>query len=238
MVHHLTLGGIAVDVVMKDIKNLHLSVYPPTGRVTIAAPTRMSIDAIRLFAISRLGWIRQQRLKLQTQERETRREYLERESHYVWGARYLLHVVERDQAPTVELKHRRLVLTVRPATDGTRREAIVARWYRDQVRSVAADLVAKWEPILEVPVRLVYVQQMKTRWGSCNARARAIRLNTELAKKPRACLEYIVVHEMVHLLEPTHGARFARLIDEALPTWRFGRQELNHLPVQHVDWEY
>jgi hypothetical protein len=238
MTHRLTLGGIAVDVVLKDIKNIHLGVYPPAGRVRIAAPARMSLDAIRIFAISKLGWIRQQRVKLQEQERETRREYLDRESHYVWGTRYLLKLAERDQAPAVELKHRCMLLTVRPGTDEERREAIVARWYRDQVRSAVTELVAKWEPILGVKVERVFVRQMKTKWGSCNSRALAIRLNTELAKKPKECLEYIVVHEMAHLLEPTHNTRFVALMDQFLPSWQFSRQKLNRLPVQHVDWEY
>ncbi len=238
MTHRLTLGGIAVDVVLKDIKNIHLGVYPPAGRVRIAAPARMSLDAIRVFAISKLGWIRKQRVKLQEQERETRREYLDRESHYVWGGRYLLKLAERDQAPAVELKHRRMLLTVRPGTDEARREAIVARWYRDQLRSVATDLVAIWEPTLGVKVERVFLQQMKTKWGSCNARARTIRLNTELAKKPKECVEYIVIHEMVHVLEPTHNAPFVALMDQFLPGWRFCRQELNRLPVRHMDWNY
>jgi predicted metal-dependent hydrolase len=146
MAHRLTLGGITVDIVLKDIKNIHLGVYPPAGRVRIAAPARMSLDAIRIFAISKLSWIRQQRVKLQEQDRETRREYLDRESHYVWGTRYLLKLVEHDQAPAVELKHRRMVLTMRPGTDEARREAIVAGWYRDQIRNLAPQLVAKWEP--------------------------------------------------------------------------------------------
>jgi hypothetical protein len=238
MTHRLTLGDIAVDVVLKDIKNIHLGVYPPAGRVRIAAPARMSLDAIRVFAISKLSWIRQQRVRLREQERETRREYLDRESHYVWGTRYLLRLAERDQAPTVELKHRRMVLTVRPGTDEARREAIVAGWYRDQIRDQVPELIAKWEPTVGVKVGRVFVQQMKTKWGSCNPRARAIRLNTELAKKPKECLEYIVVHEMLHVLESTHNARFVALMDQFLPSWRFYRQQLNRLPVQHVDWEY
>ena len=238
MTHRLTLGGIAVDVVLKDIKNIHLAVYPPAGRVRIAAPARMSLDAIRVFAISKLGWIRQQRVRLQEQERETRREYLDRESHYVWGSRYLLKLTEHEQAPTVDLKQRRMVLTVRPGTGEAKREAIVAGWYRDQIRNVVPDLIARWEPIIGVKVARVFLQQMKTKWGSCNARARTIRLNTELAKKPKECLDYIVIHEMVHVLEPTHDARFIALMDQFLPNWRFCRQQLNRLPVQHMDWKY
>jgi len=238
MVSQIKLGDIAVDVVMKDIKNVHLSVHPPTGRVRISAPTRMKMDTIRVFAISKLAWIRQQQKKLREQEREAPREYLERESHYVWGKRYLLNVTERDVAPALALEHNRMVLTVRAETDEATREAIFAKWYRDQIKAVVPDLIAKWELVLGVAVNRVFVQQMKTKWGSCNPRARTIRLNTELAKKPKDCLEYIVLHEMVHFLEPTHNARFVTLMDRFMPKWQFCRQRLNRLPVRHADWDY
>lgn len=238
MATQLELGGISVDVLLKDIKNVHLSVHPPTGRVRISAPSRMSLDLIRVFAISKLNWIKEQQKKLRAQERETPREYLDRESHFVWGRRYLLSVTERDRAPAVELKHNRMILTARAGMDEAAKELIVAQWYRDQVKAVAADLVAKWEPILAVKVNRAFVQQMKTKWGSCNPRASTIRLNTELAKKPKECLEYIVVHEMVHLLEPTHNARFVALMDQFVPRWKFLRQRLNRLPVRHADWDY
>ena len=238
MATRLRLGDIAVDVVLKDIKNVHLSVHPPTGRVRISAPLRMNLDTIRVFAISKLDWIRQQQRKLRGQERETPREYLDRESHYVWGKRYLLSVVQRDLAPSLALKHSRMILTVRAGTDAAAKEAIVAQWYREQIRAVASDLIAKWAPLLGVSVGRVFVQQMKTKWGSCNPRARTIRINTELAKKPTECLEYIVVHEMLHLLEPTHNAHFVALMDQFMPKWQFFRQRLNRLPVRHADWDY
>ncbi len=238
MATRLRLGDIAVDVVLKDIKNVHLSVHPPTGRVRISAPLRMNLDTIRVFAISKLDWIRQQQRKLRGQERETPREYLDRESHYVWGKRYLLSVVQRDLAPSLALKHSRMILTVRAGTDAAAKEAIVAQWYREQIRAVASDLIAKWAPLLGVSVGRVFVRQMKTKWGSCNPRARTIRINTELAKKPTECLEYIVVHEMLHLLEPTHNARFVALMDQFMPKWQFFRQRLNRLPVRHADWDY
>ena len=236
MVTRLKLGDIAVDVVLKDIKNVHLGVYPPTGRVRISAPSRMSLDTIRVFAISRLDWIKRQQRKLREQERETPREYLDRESLYVWGKRYLLSVDERDQAPAVALKHSRIILSVRAGTDQPAKEAVVAQWYREQIKSAVPELIATWEPLLGVSVNRVFVQQMKTKWGSCNQRAGTIRLNTELAKKPKECLEYIVVHEMVHLLEPTHNAHFVALMDRFMPRWQFCRQRLNHLPIRHEDW--
>jgi len=232
------LGDIAVDVLRKDIKNVHLSVHPPTGRVRIAAPARMSLDTIRVFAISKLPWIRQQQTKMQEQERETPREYLDRESHYVWGRRYLLAVTESDRPPSIEVSHNRILLRVRPGTDRSKREALVEQWYRENVKSAAPALAAKWERLMGVKVRRVFVQRMKTKWGSCNPRARTIRLNTDLAKKPRECLEYIIVHEMAHLIEPTHNARFMVLMGQFLPKWQFYREALNRLPVRHESWQY
>jgi predicted metal-dependent hydrolase len=238
MTTHIKLGDIDVDVFLKDIKNIHLSVYPPTGRVRISAPSRMRLDTIRAFAISKLAWVKQQQRKLQAQERETPREYLDRESHYFWGRRYLLKVMERDQAPAIILKHDRMILLVREGTDQAAREVIMAKWYREQIKAIVPELISKWEPILGVSVRRCFVQQMKTKWGSCNPRGRTIRLNTELAKKPKECLEYIVVHEMLHLVEPTHNAHFLALMDRFMPKWQFLRQRLNRLPVRHADWEY
>lgn len=238
MATRIELGDIAVDVVFKDIKNVHLSVNPPDGRVRISAPTRMSLDTLRIFAISRLAWIKRQQGKLREQERETPREYLDRESHYVWGKRYLLQVVEADAAPEVELKHGRMLLRLRLGTNEEKKQAIVEKWYREQIRAAATPLIAKWAPLLGVAVDRFFVQQMKTKWGSCNPGNRCIRLNTDLAKKPRVCLEYIVVHEMAHLLEPTHNLRFVALMDRFMPNWRWHRDQLNQLPVRHEKWGY
>lgn len=238
MAMEIRLGDIAVDVVLKDIKNVHLSVYPPTGRVRISAPRRMSLDTIRVFAVSKLAWIRQQQNKIRSQERETPREYLTRESHYVWGHRYLLQVTESDQAPSVRLSHNRMMLNLRPGTPDEKKQAVVEQWYRDQLKEVVPELIAKWEPAIGVHVQRFFVQRMKTKWGSCSHARACIRLNTELAKKPRECLEYIVVHEMVHLLEPTHNDRFIFLMDKLMPQWRFLRQRLNQLPVRHEEWAY
>ena len=238
MGEQLQLGDITVDVVLKDIKNVHLSVYPPAGRVRIAAPERMDLDTIRVFALSKLGWIKAQQTKLQAQARETPREYLNRESHYVWGKRYLLTVTEINAAPAIDVEHNRIVLSVRPGTDTSRREAIVEAWHREQLKAAVPPLIARWEPVMGVRVTRFFVQRMKTRWGSCSPGAGSIRLNTELAKKPRECLEYIVVHEMVHLLEPTHNSRFIGLMDRFMPRWQFYRDDLNRLPVRHERWAY
>jgi len=238
MITELRLGEIAVDVVLKDIKNVHLGVYPPTGRVRISAPKRMSLDTIRVFAISKLGWIKQHQKKLRSQERETPREYLDRESHYVWGKRYLLKLIEKDAAPRVELKHSQMLLQTRTTTGEEKKQAILDEWYRSQLKEAVPSLIAKWEPLMRVKVERFFLQRMKTKWGSCSSRAGNIRLNTDLAKKPRECLEYIVVHEMVHLLEPTHNSRFLALMDLFIPNWRFYRDLLNRLPVRHETWDY
>jgi predicted metal-dependent hydrolase len=234
----IQLGDIPVDVIRKDIKNVHLSVHPPTGRVRIAAPERMSLDTVRVFAIAKLPWIKKQQRKLREQERETPREYIDRESHYVWGKRYLLKVVEADQTATVELNHGRMILRARRGTTKAKRQAILEEWHREQVRKAAPPMIEKWQRLTGISVKRFFVQRMKTKWGSCNDRASSIRLNTDLVRKPMECLEYIVVHEMVHLLEPTHNERFMTLMDQFMPKWQFHRDVLNRLPVRHESWDY
>jgi hypothetical protein len=237
-IEQIDVGGIKVDVMFKNIKNVHLSVHPPTGRVRISAPARMNLDTVRVYAISKIDWIKKHQHKFQAQERETRRDYLDRESHYVWGKRYLLKVQEANRAPSIELKHTQMILTVRPDAGREKREAVVTAWYRDLVRQAVISLIAKWEPVLDVKVDQIIVRHMKTRWGSCTSTRRIIRLNTELAKKPPECLEYVLVHEMIHLLEPSHNATFISLMDKFMPHWRHLRDELNRAPLGHVEWEY
>jgi predicted metal-dependent hydrolase len=234
----IQLGNIVADVVLKDIKNIHLSVYPPIGKVRISAPARMKVDTIRLFAISKLGWIKQQQRKLREQERETPREFLGRESHYVWGKRYLLDVIEQEAAPAVELMHLKMLLRIRPGSGEEKKQDILEEWYRNQIKIAVPPLIAKWEQHLGVKVSGFSVRSMKTKWGSCSPGPKTIRLNTELAKKPSECLEYIIVHEMVHLLEPTHNHRFVALMDQFMPKWQFCRETLNRLPVRHERWAY
>jgi len=234
----IDLGDFSADVVRKNIKNVHLSVYPPYGRVRISAPLFMDLDTIRVFAITKLAWIKSQQQKMLAQERETPREYLDRESHYVWGKRYLLKVVEKDAAPAIELKHNELVMQLRPGTDEVQRQEILDAWYRAQIRAATPAMLTKWEPLMGVQARKVFVQHMKTRWGSCNPASRSIRLNTDLAKKPPECLEYIIVHELAHLIEPTHNARFIALMELFMPKWQHLKEELNRLPVRHEEWGY
>jgi predicted metal-dependent hydrolase len=236
MVTQIDLGGITVDVLKKDIKNIHLSVHPPTGRVRISAPLRMNVETIRVFAISKLAWVKLQQKKIRSQEREAPKEFLDRESHYLWGRRYLLKVVEVDAPPRIELKHRTIMLYVRPGADDAKKDLLIDEWYRQQLKEAIPLLIAHWAPLIGVHVARFAVRRMKTKWGSCTPVMRSILINSELAKKPRECLEYIVVHEMAHLLEPTHNARFVSLMDQYMPKWRFYREQLNRLPVRHVDW--
>lgn len=234
----LQLGEIAVDVVLKDIKNIHLSVHPPLGKVRIAAPLRMDLDTIRVFAITKLAWIKSQQKKLREQERETPREYLDRESHYVWGKRYLLKLVEQEAAPSVALKHSKIVLQLRPGASIEKKQEVLDAWYREQLKLRLPGLIARWEKFLGVKANKIFVQKMKTKWGSCNPASGNIRLNTDLAKKPPQCLEYIVSHELVHLIERRHNERFANLMDIHIPNWRQFREMLNSLPLAHQEWEY
>ena len=238
MESRIKLGDITVDVVRKSIKNIHLSVYPPTGSVRISAPKRLSLDNIRVFALSKLGWIKKQQKKVRDQERETRREYIDRESHYLWGERYLLKIEEVNKPPCITLKHRKMILCVRPGAALDKKQDVVAEWYRDQVKVALPDLIAKWERIMGVTVHGCTVRKMKTRWGSCSPASGKIRINTELVRKPPECLEYILVHEMAHLIEPSHNRRFIALMDQYVPKWKLYKDELNHLPVRHEEWEY
>lgn len=234
----LHLGDIDVEVILKDIKNVHLSVHPPHGRVRIAAPLRMNLDNIRLYAISKLSWIKTQRNQLLSQARETPREYIERESHYVWGKRYLLKLEEHDGPMELEYSKHSLVLRVKPNTSEAKRHEFMQAWYRSQAKIAAEPLLRKWEPIMGVQVKGLFVQRMKTRWGSCNSDAQTIRINPELVKKSPECLEYIVVHEMTHLLERTHNERFIAYLTKFLPSWANIRAELNRAPLAHAEWSY
>lgn len=234
----IQLGDMAVSVFRKEIRNIHLSVYPPDGRVVISCPSRHSLEQIRAYALAKLAWIRKQQRRFQAQQREPQRKYIERESHYIWGRRYLLSVATTDSNPRVELTPKKITLLVRPETPEEKREEHYEEWLRAKLKSAISSLIAKWEPVLGVKVAGFFVQRMKTKWGSCCPTRGTIRLNTELAKKPRQCLEYIVVHEMIHLLEPTHNERFRTLLDRFMPRWKERRKTLNSLPVRHEDWSY
>lgn len=232
----LQIGDICVEVIKKDIKNVHLSVLPPSGAVRIAAPRRMKLDAIRLFAITKLPWIRQHQKRLRSQKREPARDYIDRESHYLWGKRYLLKLAPHDGTAHVELRHKTLILCMREDLSAEKRGAILDAWYRDQVRAEVNVLLKKWQPLLGVEVARFFVRRMKTKWGSSTPLRRTIRLNTELAKKMPECLEYVVVHELAHFVSGRHDQRFVALLDRHLPHWRTIRQTLNQSPLRHEGW--
>jgi predicted metal-dependent hydrolase len=235
----LEVGGVSVEVVRKDIKNLHLGVYPPRGRVRVAVPRRLDDEAVRLAIVSRLGWIRRQQEAFELQDRQSQREMVSGEAHYFEGRRYRLRVIERDGPADVRLAgNTHIELRVRPGSDSATRERVLDQWYRRRLRERASELFARWQPRLGVTVSRWGIRRMKTRWGTCSARARGILLNLELAKKPPNCLEYIIVHELVHLLERTHNPRFLAVMDEAMPHWRFCRQQLNRAPLRHEQWGY
>ena len=232
----IDFGDIVVDVMRKEIKHVHLSVHPPTGRVTLVAPTDTRLEVARAYALSRLGWIRQQQAKLAAQAREAPRQFVARESHYLWGRRYLLAVVEREAKPVVTLDHRRITMYVRPGSDQAKRQALMDEWHRSLVHATVPALIEKWEPKLKVKVAAYFLQRMKTRWGGCNHKVGNIRLNTELVKKPKDLLEYVVVHEMAHLIEPNHSDRFVAILDALYPAWRNARAELNTLSLGAEQW--
>ncbi len=235
---HIELGNIKIEVEQKDIKNIHLSVYPPNGVVRISAPNRMDLDTIRVFALNKLKWIRKQQETFKNQERETPREYLTKESHYYLGKRYLLKVVEHNNPPQVILKNSSIELFVRPNTSIEKKEDIIAEWYRNQLKEIVPKLITKWEKVIGVQSNEFGIKKMRTKWGTCNTEAKRIWLNLELAKKPLECIEFIIVHELVHLLERSHNERFVNYMNEFMPKWRFYREELNKLPFRHTDWKY
>ncbi len=224
------LDDITVEITQKNIKNVHLSVHPPRGKVTIAAPFRMDLQTLRVFAISKLSWIRKQQAKMKNQKRETVREYVNKENHYYLGKRYLLKVIDEDVRPGVILKHNAIELHVKNA-DTLQKKEILENWYRTQLKVLIEQYIAKWEKQIKIKVKDFGVRKMKTKWGSCNHKTKRISFNLELVKKPRHCIEYVVVHEMVHLITRLHDKRFIAYMDKFLPQWRAIKRELNELPI-------
>jgi len=235
----MSISGLSVEVVRKDIKNLHLGVYPPHGRVRVAVPLVLSNEAVRLAVIGKLGWIRKQKTKFSDQPRQSKREMVNGESHYFQGRRYRLRVHEQAGPAQVSLRGIASIdLFIRPGTGVKHRETVLQRWYRHQLRALIPPLLEKWQPTLGVQAADWGIKKMKTKWGSCNPISRRVWFNLELVKKPIPCLEYIVVHELVHLLERNHSERFTALIDAYIPKWRLYREMLNKTPLGHEDWDY
>jgi predicted metal-dependent hydrolase len=235
----IVVNGLVIQIVRKAIKNLHLGVYPPNGRVRVAAPLAVTDNAVRLAVIGKLGWIKRQQARFEAQPRQSEREMVSGESHYFLGRRYRLRVIPHDGAAKVVLRSRSgMELHARAEAAAAQRERVLHRWYRQQLKKLVPPLLEKWEAALGVQAADWRIKKMKTKWGTCTVEARRIWLNLELAKKPVKCLEYLILHELAHLLERHHNDRFIALMDKHLPQWRLHRAELNSAPLAHETWSY
>jgi predicted metal-dependent hydrolase len=235
----IIVNGLQVEIVRKDIKNLHLGVYPPNGRVRVAAPLKVSDEAVRLAVVGKLGWIGRKRRAFAEQARQSKRELVTGESHYYLGQRYRLRVLPTSGASSVAITNKATIdLHVRPELTCVQRDAVLQDWYRRNLKAMVPPLLETWQPVLGVEPAAWRIQRMKTKWGSCNNRTGRILLNLELAKKPVQCLEYIVVHELVHLIERKHNDRFLQIMSEVMPLWRIHRELLNSRPLAHETWDY
>ena len=238
-IEQLQIANLDIDVIRKDIKNMHLAVYPPTGRIRLAASSHTDDEVIRLFAISKISWIKRHIKNFKAQARETPRDFVSGESHYFEGRRYLINVIEHEGWNKVELKnHKEINLYVKPDSTRIQRAKVFKEWYRKELKSQIPAIIEKWEQVMNVKANDWGVKHMRTKWGTCNVEEKRIWINLELAKKPRNCLEYIIVHELVHLIERSHNDRFIALMNKFMPKWRAHRDELNKLPVSHTDWGY
>ena len=224
----IQFNEISIKVVRKNIKNIHLSVYPPNGRVILVTPKKTRHEVARAYAVSKIKWIRSQQAKFKGQVREFPRKFINRESHQLWGKYYLLKVNYKNEKPSVTLSNKFIILTVRPGSN------VIHDWHKTLLHSFIPILIKKWEKKLNVKVSNYFLQKMKTKWGSCNKVSRRIRFNTELVKKPKDLVEYIVVHEMIHLIESKHDDRFIKILDKHYPFWRDARSELNQLPLPFI----
>ena len=237
--HQIIVNDIKIDVVRKDIKNLHLAVYPPSGRVRIAAPLKVDDEAVRLFAISKLSWIKKNQAKYINQDRQSERKFISGESHYFKGQRYILNVVYHTGYPKVRIRNKKYIdLQVKYGYTAMQRENVMTNWYRKSLKEQIPALIEKWRKVVGVDDVQWEVKKMKTKWGTCNREAKRIWLNLELAKKPERCLEYIIVHEIVHILERNHTERFVAIMDKTMPQWREYKKELNQFPLAHEVWSY
>lgn len=235
----ISISNITIDIVRKDIKNIHLAVYPPSGRVRLAAPLNISDDAIRLFVISKIAWIKRNQRKFEEQERIAVRVYKQRESHYFLGQRYLLNVIEQNATPKVVVRSKTYIdLYIRPNISTKKREEIMTEWFRAELKKLIPPIIEKWGKVTNIQVNDWQIKLMKTKWGSCNIEEKKIWINLELIHKPLHCLEYIILHEMIHLIERHHNEKFQYYMDTYMPNWKYIRTELNKLPVSHADWEY
>jgi predicted metal-dependent hydrolase len=233
------IGGIEVQVNHKAIKNIHLSVLPPNGQVRLSVPKNTSEQAVRLAIINKLAWIKKQQADFVAQPRQSSREMVSGESHYLWGRRYRLDIVEKTGKHLVNEKGSgKLELKVSPNTTVDNRLKLLNQFYRQKIQDELLKLLPHWQTKLGVEANSVGIKRMKTKWGSCNIQAKRLWLNLELAKKPPECLEFILVHELIHLIERHHNDRFRSLMDRHMQDWRERRKLLNSLPLAYEDWSY
>ncbi|MFZ1704894.1 MAG: SprT family zinc-dependent metalloprotease [Saprospiraceae bacterium] len=233
-----TLGEIDIELTQKEIKNIHLSVMPPDGQVRIAAPLNLTPETIRLYAISKLSWIKKQQKKIRSQQRESKRLFINKETHYYQGRKYMLKIVPTTGVTKIILNKSTIVMHISENSAPEKRQEVMNEWYRTQLKNIVEKLISMWEPKIGVTATAWHIRSMKTKWGSCNTDRKSILLNLELAKKPLHCTEYIVVHELIHIIERRHNDRFISLLDHHLPNWRHYKEELNKLPVSHPGWGY
>lgn len=230
MVNKIVISDIEIEVIKKNIKNMHLSVLPPDGKVRITAPISIKDDTIQSFATDKIAWIKKQIGKFEKQQRQSKREYVSGESHYVWGRRYRLEL-RYNYSNKVEIEGDKLILTVRKDSTTRQRENAMIEWYREQLKEKLPELTEKWEKVIGIKADTFRVKNMLTKWGTCNIRDKRIWINLQLAKKPINCLEYVIVHELVHLLEKSHNSVFVDYMNKFLPDWRMTKNELNNFTM-------
>jgi predicted metal-dependent hydrolase len=230
----LHISGIPVEVHKKPIKNMHLYVKPPNGDVMVSAPIAMRDEAIERFVRTKVGWIKKQVVKFADQPRQTEREYVSGETLYVWGKRYYLQT-QCGNKNLLVLSGDKAVLTIRKERTAEQREHFIREWYRDLLKSEIARLLPKWENKTGLRASTWKIKYMITRWGTCKPDVGKIWLNLQLAKKTLECLEYVILHELVHLVERSHNERFVALMDKHMPMWREAKATLNGQILEYME---
>ncbi len=234
----MKVGNLEVQTIKKDIKNMHLGVYPPIGRVRVAAPIKTTDDSMRLFIISKIPWIKRQKAKFEKQQRQTKREYVSGESHYFLGRRFLLNVIHTNDSPKIEIRKKtHLDLHIKPNTSTLKREELLESFYRAELKKHIPKFLNKWGKTTGIKVNSVNIKKMKTKWGTSNPKDKRIWVNLELAKNRIRCLDYVMLHEMIHLLENTHNEKFYNLMDSYMPPWQQCRIELNNSVLGFFVWD-
>ena len=237
MATRLKTSNLQIEAVRKDIKNIHLGVYPPDGRVRVSVPLATSDETLRIFLITKSSWIKKQKEIFSKQERQTKREYVSGESHYIFGKKHQLTVKKSDTKQEIKItKKKSIELTIKPKTTIYQRQVMFEKFYRDELEKIIPKLLEKWEKKVEVKVKEVRIKKMKTKWGTCNAKDKRIWLNLELAKQPPHCIDYVFVHELIHLKERKHNERFLSILEQAYPKWRQSKEELNQGILGYFEW--